>query len=42
MGVITFSKFKALQSGEMKFRNNPLNKGKRHDFIIKDEYCSFF
>lgn len=42
MGVITFSKFKALQSGELKYSDNPLNKGTWHDFIIKDDTVRFF
>lgn len=42
MGVITFSKFKAYQSGELKYSENPLNKGTWHDFIIKNDTVRFF
>lgn len=36
-GVITFSKFKAVKSGEIKYGNSDMNKGIYHDFKIKDD-----
>lgn len=36
-GVVTFSKFRALKSGEIKYGDNPINKGVYHDFEIKDD-----
>lgn len=42
MGVITFSKFKALRSGELRYSENPLNKGTWHDFIIKNDTIRLF
>jgi endonuclease/exonuclease/phosphatase family metal-dependent hydrolase len=36
-GVITFSKFKAIQSGELKYGTNYMNKGTWNDFIIKND-----
>jgi endonuclease/exonuclease/phosphatase family metal-dependent hydrolase len=42
MGVITFSKYKALQSGELIYSKSPINKGTWHDFVIKDDTVRFF
>lgn len=36
-GVITFSKFKAIKSGEIKYGDSYLNKGTYHDFIVKND-----
>jgi endonuclease/exonuclease/phosphatase family metal-dependent hydrolase len=36
-GVVTFSKFPAIQSGELKFGRSFINKGTWHDFAIKGD-----
>lgn len=36
-GVITFSKFKALKSGEIRYGDSDFNKGTFHDFKIKND-----
>lgn len=36
-GVVTFSKFKALKSGNIVYGDSPMNKGIYHDFSIKND-----
>lgn len=36
-GVITFSKYRAIKSGEIKYGDSYLNKGTYHDFKIKED-----